>query len=140
MNTQPSNQGAETPQSTEEALKLVIQDLDSFCRNLTNQLGEDVNRLRLEKEQLNQDVNRLRKLYEQLQAQQLESLSQRQIAQQQLWLKQLAQVMANNLQQQLGHKIRELRENVNPGLQQGGFPEGKLPMTNPPDNYDESAN
>ena len=140
MNTQPSNQGAETPQSTEEVLKLVIQDLDSFCRNLTNQLGEDVSRLRLEKEQLNQDVNRLRKQYEQLQAQQLESLSQRQIAQQQLWLKQLAQVMANNLQQQLGHKIRELRENVDPGLQQGGFPGGELPMTNPSDNYDESAN
>ncbi len=144
MNTQPSNQGAETPQSAEEVLKLVIQDLDSFRQNLINQLGQDVNRLRVEKEQLNEDVNRLRKQYEQLQSQQLESLSQRQIAQQQLWLKQLAQVLANNLQQQLGHKIRELRENVDPGLQPAlqpaGFPGGELPMTNPPDNYYESAN
>lgn len=153
MNTQPSNQGAETPQSAEEVLKLVIQDLDSFRQNLTNQLGQDVNRLRVEKEQLNEDVNRLRKQYEQLQSQQLESLSQRQIAQQQLWLKQLAQVLANNLQQQLGQKIRELRENVDPGLQPGGFPVGELSglqpggfpggelsMNNPPDSYYESAN
>ncbi len=144
MNTQPSNQGAKTPQSAEEVLKLVIQDLDNVRQNLTNQLGQDINRLTVEKEQLNEDVNRLRKQYEQLQSQQLESLSQRQIAQQQLWLKQLAQVLANNLQQQLGHKIRELRDNVDPGLQvglqPGGFPGGELPMTNPPDNYYESAN
>ncbi|MGD1806761.1 EamA family transporter [Dapis sp. BLCC M126] len=153
MNTQPSNQGAETPQSAEEVLKLVIQDLDNVRQNLTNQLGQDINRLRVEKEELNEDVNRLRKQYEQLQSQQLESLSQRQIAQQQLWLKQLAQVLANNLQQQLGHKIRELRENVDPGLQPGsfpggelsglqpgGFPGGELSMNNPPDSYYESAN
>ena len=50
MDTQPSNQGVETPQSTEEVLKLVIQDLNSFRQDLTNQLGEDVNRLRVEKE------------------------------------------------------------------------------------------
>ncbi|NEQ41031.1 MAG: EamA family transporter [Okeania sp. SIO3I5] len=140
MDTQPSDRGAETPQSAEKVLKLLIQDLDNVRQNLTNQLGEDVNRLRVEKEQLNEDVSRLRKQYEQLQAQQLESLSQRQIAQQQLWLKQLAQVLANNLQQQLGHKIKELRENVDPGLQQGGFPGGELPMTHPPDSYYESAN
>ncbi len=140
MDTQPSNQGAETPKSAEEVLKLVIQDLDSFRQNLTNQLGQDVNRLRVEKEQLNEDVSRLRTQYEQLQSQQLESLSQRQIAQQQLWLKQLAQVLANNLQQQLGQKIRELRENVDPGLQQGGFPGGELPMTNLPNSYYEPAN
>jgi len=140
MDTQPSDRGAETPQSAEEVLKLVIQDLDNVRQNLTNQLGEDVNKLRVEKEQLNEDVSRLRQQYEQLQAQQLESLSQRQIAQQQLWLKQLAQVLANNLQQQLGHKIKELRENADPGLQQGGFPGGELPMTNPPDSYYESAN
>ena len=141
MDTQPSNQGVETPQSTEEVLKLVIQDLNSFRQDLTNQLGEDVNRLRVEKEQLNEDVSRLRKQYAHLQAQQLESLSQRQIAQQQLWLKQLAQVLANNLQQQLGHKIRELRENVDPGLEKDGFPGGELSMTNLSDQYYyESAN
>ena len=71
MDTQPSNQGVETPQSTEEVLKLVIQDLNSFRQDLTNQLGEDVNRLRVEKEQLNEDVSKLRRQYEQLQAQQL---------------------------------------------------------------------
>ena len=140
MDTQPSDRGAESPQSAEEVLKLLIQDLDNVRQNLTNQLGEDVNRLRVEKEQLNEDISRLRKQYEQLQAQKLESLSQRQIAQQQLWLKQLAQVLANNLQQQLGHKIKELRENIDPGLQQDGFPGGELPMTNPPDSYDKSAN
>ncbi|MEB3343737.1 EamA family transporter [Okeania sp.] len=140
MNTQPSNQGGETPQSAEEVLKLVIQDLSSFRQNFIDHLGQDVNRLRVEKEQLNEDVNKLRKQYEHLQSQQLESLSQRQIAQQQLWLKQLAQVLANNLQQQLGHKIKELRESVDPGLQTVSFPEGQLPMTVPEDSYDESAN
>ena len=60
MDTQPSNQGVETPQSTEEVLKLVIQDLNSFRQDLTNQLGEDVNRLRVEKKQLNEDVSKLR--------------------------------------------------------------------------------
>ncbi|MCL2930378.1 MAG: EamA family transporter [Trichodesmium sp. MAG_R01] len=140
MDTQPSNQGASTPHTAEEVLKLVIQDLDNFRQDLTHQLGQDVSRLRAEKEQLNEDVNKLRKQYEQLQVQQLESLSQRQIAQQQLWLKQLAQVLANNLQKQLGHKIKELKESVDPGLQQGVSSGGGLPMTNSPDNYYESAN
>ncbi|MGK7920386.1 MAG: EamA family transporter [Trichodesmium sp.] len=141
MDTQPSNQGAETPKSAEEVLQLVIQDLNSFRQNVTNQLGQDVNRLRVEKQQLNEDVNRLRKQYEHLQSQQLESLSQRQIAQQQLWLKQLAQVLANNLQQQLGQKIRELRENFDSsGPQQPGFPGEDLSMINSQDNYYESAN
>ncbi len=140
MDTQPSNQGAETPQSADQVLKLVIQDLDSFRKNMTNQLRQDVNRLRVEKEQLNNDVNKLRRQYEQLQSQQLESLSQRQIAQQQLWLKQLAQVLANNLQQQLGHKIQELRQDGAPEIQQGGIPGGELPMTNPLNSYHESTN
>nr|NEP82034.1 EamA family transporter [Okeania sp. SIO3B3]NER03025.1 EamA family transporter [Okeania sp. SIO3C4] len=140
MNTQPPNYGAETPKSPEEVLKLVIQDLDSFRQNLTNQLGQDIDRLRVEKEQLSEDVSKLRKQYEQLQSQQLESLSQRQIAQQQLWLKQLAQVLANNLQKQLGQKIRDLTDSVDPGLQQAGVPGGELPMTNPSTNYNETAN
>lgn len=135
MNTKPPNQGAETPKSAEEVLKSVIEDLDSFRQNMTNQFSEDLQKLRVEKQQLSQDVNRLRKQYEQLQSQQLESLSQRQIAQQQLWLKQLAQVLANNLQQQLGQKIRELRENGEPlRLEPRGIAEGKLPMTNPSGN------
>ncbi|NES76027.1 MULTISPECIES: EamA family transporter [Okeania] len=140
MNTQPPNQGAETPKSPEEVLKLVIQDLDSFRQNLTNQLSQDVYRLRVEKEQLNEDISKLRKQYEQLQSKQLESLSQRQIAQQQLWLKQLAQVLANNLQKQLGQKIRDLTESVDPGLQQAGIPGGELPMTNPSNNYYGTTN
>ncbi|NEQ72766.1 MAG: EamA family transporter [Okeania sp. SIO2C9] len=140
MNTQPPNQGAETPKSPEEVLKLVIQDLDSFRQNLTNQLSQDVYRLRVEKEQLNEDISKLRKQYEQLQSKQLESLSQRQIAQQQLWLKQLAQVLANNLQKQLGQKIRDLTESVDPGLQQAGIPGGELPMTHPSNNYYGTAN
>ncbi|MDJ0556963.1 MAG: EamA family transporter [Microcoleaceae cyanobacterium MO_207.B10] len=142
MDTQPPNQGAETPQSAEEVLKSVIEDLDSFRQNMTNNFNEDLQRLRAEKQQLSEDVERLRQQYEQLQSQQLESLSQRQIAQQQLWLKQLAQVLANNLQQQLGQKIRELRENSHPlRLEVGGIPGEELPMTNPPGNsyYDPGA-
>lgn len=141
MDIQPPNQGGKTPTSAEEVLKSVIQDLDNFRQNVTNQLNQDVNRLKVEKEQLSEDVDRLRKQYEQLQSQQLESLSQRQIAQQQLWLKQLAQVLANNLQQQLSQKIRELRENVDPRLEQGGNLVGELPMTNPSENsyYDPTA-
>ena len=142
MNTQPTNQGAETPKSPEEVLKSVIQELDSFGQNVTNHLSQDLHRLTVEKQQLSEDIDRLRKQYEQLQSQQLESLSQRQIAQQQLWLKQLAQVLANNLQQQLGQKIRELRENDHPLiLEQSGTPGEDLSITGHPGNdyYDPNT-
>jgi drug/metabolite transporter (DMT)-like permease len=125
-------------QSAEEVLQSVIQELDAFHENVKGQLNQDITRLQSEKNYLIQDIESLRQQYRQLQAQQMESLSGRYIQQQQLWLKQLAQVLANNLQDLLVQRFNELSANSGHSLS-GPIPSGEFPIPLPPSNYDERA-
>ena len=68
----------------------------------------------------------------------MESLSGRYIQQQQLWLKQLAQVLAHNLQDLLVQRFSELSANSGHSLS-SPIPSGEFPIQMPPSNYDERA-
>ena len=128
----------EEPQSAEEVLHSVMQELDALHQNVKGQLNQDITRLQSEKNHLIADIEGLREQYRQLQSQQMESLSGRYIQQQQLWLKQLAQVLAHNLQDLLVQRFNELSANSGHSLS-SPIPSGEFPIPMPPSNYDERA-
>jgi drug/metabolite transporter (DMT)-like permease len=125
-------------QSAEEVLHAVMQELDALHQNVKGQLNQDITRLQSEKSHLIEDIEGLREQYRQLQSQQAESLSGRYIQQQQLWLKQLAQVLAHNLQDLLVQRFNELSANSGQSLS-SPIPSGEFPIPLPPSNYDERA-
>ncbi|WP_373536607.1 EamA family transporter [Microcoleus sp.] len=125
-------------QSAEEVLHSVIQELDALHQNVKGQLNQDITRLESEKNNLIDDIEDLREQYRKLQSQQMESLSGRYIQQQQLWLKQLAQVLAHNLQDLLVQRFSELSANSGHSLS-SPIPSGEFPIPMPPSNYDERA-
>lgn len=137
-NVYSSKDEPEDAQSAEEVLHAVIQELDAFHQNVKDQLNQDITRLQSEKNHLIEDIEGLREQYRQLQSQQAESLSGRYIQQQQLWLKQLAQVLAHNLQDLLVQRFNELSANSGHSLS-SPIPSGEFPIPMPPSNYDERA-
>lgn len=128
----------EDAKSAEQVLNSVIQELDALHENVKGQLNQDITRLQSEKNHLIQDIESLRQQYRKLQSQQMESLSGRYIHQQQLWLKQLAQVLAHNLQDLLVQRFNELSANSGHSLS-SPIPSGEFPIPMPPSNYDERA-
>ncbi|MGE5655990.1 MAG: EamA family transporter [Actinomycetota bacterium] len=128
---QPPKIGSGDSLPPEEFLNSLIQELETLHQNVRNQLAEDITRLQTEKTRLIDDIEKLREQYQQLHSQQAEALSQRYVYQQQLWLKQLAQVLANNLQQMLVQRFHELSANSSQALSNpvagGEFP---VPMPN----------
>ncbi|MEG4836563.1 EamA family transporter [Microcoleus sp. B9-D4] len=128
----------EDAQSAEEVLHSVMQELDALHENVKGQLNQDITRLQTEKNHLIEDIEELREQYRKLQSQQMESLSGRYIQQQQLWLKQLAQVLAHNLQDLLVQRFNELSANSGNSLS-SPIPSGEFPIPLPPSNYDERA-
>jgi len=135
---QPLTPGAGDATSAEEVLSSVIQELDTLHQNVRGQLAEDITRLQTEKTSLIEDIDLLREQYRQLQSQQVETLSQRYIYQQQLWLKQLAQVLANNLQELLVQRFNELTANSFQG-DNTAIPSGEFPMPILANNYNDRA-
>ncbi|TAE93673.1 MAG: DMT family transporter [Oscillatoriales cyanobacterium] len=115
-----------------------MQELDALHENVKGQLNQDITRLQTEKNHLIEDIEGLREQYRKLQSQQMESLSGRYIQQQQLWLKQLAQVLAHNLQDLLVQRFNELSANSGHSLS-SPIPSGEFPIPMPPSNYDERA-
>ena len=128
----------EDAQSAEEVLHSVMQELDALHENVKGQLNQDITRLQTEKNHLIEDIEGLREQYRKLQSQQMEALSGRYIQQQQLWLKQLAQVLAHNLQDLLVQRFNELSANSGHSLS-SPIPSGEFPIPMPPTNYDERA-
>ena len=128
----------EDAQSAEEVLHSVMQELDALHENVKGQLNQDITRLQTEKNHLIEDIEGLRDQYRKLQSQQMESLSGRYIQQQQLWLKQLAQVLAHNLQDLLVQRFNELSANSGHSLS-SPIPSGEFPIPMPRTNYDERA-
>ncbi|MEG3840273.1 EamA family transporter [Microcoleus sp. herbarium14] len=137
-NVYSSKDDPEDAQSAEEVLHSVIQELDALHQNVKGQLNQDITRLQSEKNHLIDDIEDLREQYRKLQSQQMESLSGRYIQQQQLWLKQLAQVLAHNLQDLLVQRFNELSANSGHSLS-SPIPSGEFPIPMPPSNYDERA-
>ena len=130
--------GAGDAKSAEQVLNYVIQELETLHQNVRDQLAEDITRLQTEKTSLIEDIDTLREQYRQLQAQQVETLSQRYIYQQQLWLKQLAQVLANNLQELLVQRFNELSANAGQGANIA-IPSGEFPIPMLTRQYTERA-
>lgn len=128
----------EDAQSAEEVLHSVMQELDALHENVKGQLNQDITRLQTEKNHLIEDIEGLREQYRKLQSQQMEALSGRYIQQQQLWLKQLAQVLAHNLQDLLVQRFNELSANSGHSLS-NPIPSGEFPIPMPPSNYGERA-
>ncbi len=107
---QPAN-GAESARTVENVLQAVANDLTSLQQGIIGQLSRDVARLQAEKMRLMSDIDKLQVYYQTLQSRQLEALSQHQIAQQQLWAKQLAQVLASHLQTLMVQRLNQLASN-----------------------------
>ncbi|MEG3847994.1 EamA family transporter [Microcoleus sp. herbarium19] len=137
-NVYSSKDDPEDAQSAEEVLHSVIQELDALHQNVKGQLNQDITRLQTEKNHLIDDIEDLREQYRKLQSQQMESLSGRYIQQQQLWLKQLAQVLAHNLQDLLVQRFNELSASSGHSLS-SPIPSGEFPIPMPPSNYGERA-
>lgn len=100
--------GAQSDRTVESVLQAVTQDLTSLQQGVIGQLSRDVARLQAEKTRLMSDIDKLQSYYQTLQSRQLETLSQQQIAQQQLWAKQLAQVLASHLQALMIQRLNQV--------------------------------
>lgn len=87
----PSGSSGET-QSPEAVLSSLIGQLETFNQNFRHGLSADIQRLQKDKNRLIENIEQLQYQYEKLQTQHHQALSERQYAQQQVWLKQLAQV------------------------------------------------
>ncbi|UBF24064.1 EamA family transporter [Kovacikia minuta CCNUW1] len=113
-----SETGIEDARTVEKILQTVSQDLKSLHQGLIVQLSQEVTRLQAEKSRLMSDIEKLQAYHRALQSRQLESLSQQQSAQQQLWAKQLAQILAVHLQAQIMERLNQIavpqQASVNP--------------------------
>jgi len=111
--------GIADTQTAVQVLQAVTQDLQSLHQGLIGQLSRDVAQLQAEKARLMGDIEKLQAYHQALQSRQLETLSQQQLAQQQLWAKQLAQVLANHLQALMVQRINQLAS-ANPTVTRSG--------------------
>lgn len=110
QDNQPPPLNLNKDQSADSALNAIVQELDALHRQVKQELSQDIQRLQRDKNKLVEDVERLQQQHQQLQQERFHALSERQIAQQQVWLKQLAQVLASNLQHELIKRINQLRD------------------------------
>lgn len=92
----------------ENVLRVATQELENLHQGLITQMTQDVARLQAEKSRLQQDVDQLQSQYQRLQSQQYSALTQQQLAQQQVWAKQLAQALAVHLQKSLNQRLEQL--------------------------------
>ena len=111
LDNTPSNP-IDEGKAAREALRSVTQNLRTLQEDLAGQLTQDINRLQGSKHRLLNDIDILEERYESLQsqyealkAQHDEELSRKQLVQQQVWAKRLAQALATNLQSRLAETI-----------------------------------
>ncbi|WP_421659254.1 EamA family transporter [Leptothermofonsia sp. ETS-13] len=109
---------------------MVTQDLQGLHSGLITQLSEEVARLQAEKSRLMSDIEKLQTYHRALQSRQLESLSQQQIAQQQLWAKQLAQILAHHLQAQIAERLNQIAVKANQSTVIASADQSALPAVN----------
>jgi drug/metabolite transporter (DMT)-like permease len=97
--------------TVESILQTVTQDLKRLHGGLVAQLSEEVTQLQTEKARLAEEVATLRSQHHALQAQNTDALSRQQLAQQQLWAKQLALALAGHLQGLMAQQINQAAKN-----------------------------
>jgi len=91
----------ELSRAAENALWDVVEDLENLQQNLLRSLQEDVKRLEIEKTRLSTDIQKLIEEKEQLQ-------QSRQITEQQVLIRQLAEVLAKHISSQLQSSLKTL--------------------------------
>jgi drug/metabolite transporter (DMT)-like permease/uncharacterized protein (UPF0335 family) len=91
----------ELSRAAENALWDVVEDLEKLQQNLLRSLQEDVKRLETEKNKLSNDIQKLIEEKEQLQ-------QSRQITEQQVLIRQLAEVLAKHISSQLQSSLKIL--------------------------------
>ncbi|MEM9003361.1 MAG: EamA family transporter [Cyanobacteria bacterium P01_F01_bin.86] len=111
LDNTPSNP-IEEGKAAREVLRSVTQNLRALQDDLSGQLNQDINRLQGTKHRLLNDIEileeeyrSLRHQYETLKAEHDVELSRKQLVQQQVWAKRLAQALATNLQSRLTETI-----------------------------------
>lgn len=102
------NSRPEDPRELQNLLASMTQEIRNVQQNLTVQLTQEVARLQAEKTKLMDDITKLQSQQQQMVGRQMQSVNQRQIAQQQMWSKQLAQVLASHLQEDLSQRLKEI--------------------------------
>jgi uncharacterized protein (UPF0335 family) len=91
----------ELSRAAENALWDVVEDLENLQKNLLRTLQEDVKRLETEKNRLSKDIEKLVEEKEKLQ-------QSRQITEQQVLIRQLAEVLAKHISSQLQSSLKTL--------------------------------
>ncbi|MBE9005880.1 EamA family transporter [Fortiea sp. LEGE XX443] len=91
----------ELSRSAETALWAVVEDLEHLQQNVLKSLQEDIKRLQTEKEKLYDDIQKLLEEKEHLQ-------QVRQITEQQVLIRQLAEVLAKHISSQLQSSLKNL--------------------------------
>ncbi|WP_083883526.1 EamA family transporter [Spirulina subsalsa] len=89
------------PRYTDEALQALTREIEHLRQDISGQLNQDVRWLQSEKSRLIQEIEDLRAQYHHWQSQRQEALSHEQLAQQQLWAKQFAQLLTSELKERL---------------------------------------
>ncbi|MDX2241908.1 MAG: EamA family transporter [Leptolyngbyaceae cyanobacterium bins.302] len=107
---QRSDSQGDNGRTVESVLQTVTQDLKRLHQGLVTQLSQEVTQLQAEKARLAAEVEKLQAQHQALQTQGTPTLSQQEIARQQLWAKQLALALSNHLQglimQQISQTIK----------------------------------
>jgi drug/metabolite transporter (DMT)-like permease len=103
----PQDPGSQDPRELQHLLMSMTREIRDIQHTLLVQLNQDVTRLHAEKDRLRQDISELQHQEKQLQTRQIQGFNRQQLAQQQLWSKQLAQVLASNLQDELSQRFKE---------------------------------
>ncbi len=104
LDNQSEDWGEDNANAAEDMLRTVSQELQSIKDNWLN----DINYLRAEKSRLEAEIEQMRSIQQQLKSQQPVGLTQtNQGDQQQLWAQQLAQILANHLQERLRQQLSQ---------------------------------
>lgn len=102
-----ANHQTDHSNTPEHILQSVTRDLKALQQDVVTQLSEDVKRLQQEKARLQSEVDKLQAQQQLLQSGQQALLSRQQLAQQQVWAKQLAQALASHLQAVLVQRVNQ---------------------------------
>lgn len=120
---------ADNPQNAEQILQTVTQDLKQLQQGIVAQLTQEMTRLQAEKARLIADIEKLQTYQSTLQSRQLEVLSEQQLAQQQVWAKQLAEALSNHLQTLIVQRLNQVAGTPQAGEYPSGHPGSPLPPT-----------
>lgn len=140
LDNRPENSGPTDPREMETLLRSMTHELRDIQQNLVVQLAQDMARLQVEQSRLTADMQRLQSQQQQLQSKQIQAAPGRPMVQQQQWTKQLAQVMASQLQSELSERFKQLAASPAPQSLSGAPPNPGLPPQQPPaNNFNDNA-